>query len=91
MSKSTWYECASILPPEGTWCLVQQSNRDIVVAVRCSAWATGFFTSRALKQNKRKVEKLTAPAVRWRLLGVLPPDGVPPPVQRMIDEGKASR
>lgn len=93
----TWKEFAKEQPPEGAWCLVQQNNRDIVVAVRCSSWEGGFFTSRALKPKRaggvcmRKVEKLTAPAYRWRLLGKLPKDGVPPLVHRVIEEGKARK
>ncbi len=76
---SSWTTCGpDTMPPEERCCLVQLENHDIVVAFRCSAWETGFFTSRALKQKgksgspMRKLEKLHARAVRWRDFGELP-------------------
>jgi hypothetical protein len=93
MQAMSWVDCSDRMPPEGWLCLVQLENHDVVVAFRCSAWVSGFFTSRALKSRgrggvpMRKVEQLTSPAVRWRAFGELP-EPVSGLVAKVLAEGK---
>lgn len=72
----TWTDCSKRMPPEGTPCIVQLANHDIVVAFRCASWETGFFTSSALQPRRgvprRELSRLVSPPARWRKLGALP-------------------
>lgn len=75
---SSWTDCSKRMPAEGAPVLLLLENKDVVVAHRCAAWETGFFTSRALRRRgqrgfpMRRLQKLNSPAVRWREFGELP-------------------